>query len=217
MHAWRQTGWYSKLFVAPGFSAIYSGLYRSGHGVTARTLAAASVSQIRRRPNEPAFDGDDPLDTPVGPPIQAEDFLARVADAETGTLGQIIDAMRKIDLLLTLEREGQELLIPNPDPGFVWERVPLTEREIVAMRQQIGYADFRQIADDLANALRWVADAGLDTTIRQLALRWSTSAPNVRGGLSLLEATGTLRSSWTGTEAETGNDDAPIFLTTYRG
>jgi hypothetical protein len=217
MHAWHQTGWYSKLFPSSGFSAIYSGLYRSGHGVTARDLADFSVNQIWHSRPEPAWQGDNPLDAPVRTPSRREDPLAALANAETTTLGQVIEAMLKLELLLTLERDGQRLLIPNPDPGFVWERVPLTEREIVATRQQIGYADFRQIAGDLASTLRWAADSGLETTIRQLALRWSTAAPTVRGGLSLLEATGALRSSWTGTEAETGNDDAPLFLTTYGG
>jgi hypothetical protein len=129
------------------------------------------------------------------------------------TLGEAIDALRELQLLLTSNRDGQEVLTPNPDPGLVWEHIELSDTQIQGTRLQIGYADFRQIAEDISIAMAWVPDSGLHTTVGKMALHWSTTPADIRGGLKLL-ATNELKMEWaTGDE---GTDDTLLVLSLRR-
>jgi hypothetical protein len=115
-------------------------------------------------------------------------------------------------LLISTGLGEDELLIPNPAPGFVWESTPLEDKLIVALRVQIGSRDFGPLADDIGNALLWAGPAGLDTTTRELALRWSTDVRSIRGALSLLQEKGAITADIPSEQL----DDAPLLITPTR-
>ncbi|UYN82856.1 MAG: hypothetical protein KIT89_09030 [Microcella sp.] len=51
------------------------------------------------------------------------DLLAALSDRmRIATIGDAIDALIAIGLLLVEERRGEQLLIPNPSPQPAWER-----------------------------------------------------------------------------------------------
>ena len=105
------------------------------------------------------------------------------------------------------------LLVPNPAPGFVWETKEMTEKEIKGARLQIGYADFRSIAEDIVIALDWAGEQGLTTTVEEMGTRWSTSSAAIRGGLALSALTSGV-STTPELDNEKGDDDQrPIVVT----
>jgi hypothetical protein len=198
LHAWSQTGWHSHFASSHSYYAIYLGLSASQRALTVNALAEVSFPYIYR----------------VDPPARGEDSLAVSSGRPTATLGEAIDALRELQLLLPSTRDGQEVLIPNPDPGLVWERIELSDDQIKGARQQIGYTDFRQIAEDISIAMAWVPNSGLHSTVRAMALRWSTTPADIRGGLELLATSG-LKTEWATGDRST-DDDTPLVLSMRR-
>jgi len=214
LHAWSQTGWHSYLASSHSYYAIYLGLSVSQRALTPNGLAEISFPYIYRGPGERPAIPADPLTARIDPPVRGEDSLAVSSGRPMTTLGEAIDALRELQLLLASTRDGQEVLIPNPDPGLVWERIELSDTQIQGARLQIGYADYRLIAEDISIAMAWVPDSGLHTTVREMALRWSTTPADIRGGLKLL-ATNELKMEWA-TADEGTDDDAPLVLSMRR-
>jgi hypothetical protein len=217
LHAWQQTGWHSYLGSSLSYYAVHLGLLVAKRALTPTALAELSFPYIYRKPGERPVMPTDPLTGLIDPPVRKEDRLATSSGRPTTTLGETIEALRELQLLLISVRGGEEVLIPNPDPGFVWERIELSDLEIQGARRQIGYADFRQIAEDISIALDWVPQTGLQSTVRQMALRWSTTPAEIRGALALLKITDNLDVRWSYSEQEHADDDAPLFMRNHRG
>jgi hypothetical protein len=204
LSVWERTGWDHVLRSSPGHAAVRGVLYAVGHPVSAKEIAENWV--LRTKPTNSV----DPLDAPVGVPARGNDPLADLTGLHTETIGQAIDALRKLELLIPIQRDDEVVLVPNPVPGLVWDRVELSASNVIATRQQIGYASFGSVAQDIRNALGWADASGLRTTVREMALRWSTSTADVRGGLALLESLGELSPS-PSIQTE-GTDDAELLL-----
>jgi hypothetical protein len=89
----------------------------------------------------------------------------------------------------------------------------MTEKEIRGLRLQIGYADFRSIAEDIVIALNWAGEQGLKTTIQEMGIRWSTTSAAIRGGLVLSALTSGV-SNTPQLDSENGDDDqVPLVIT----
>jgi hypothetical protein len=214
LHAWTQTGWSAFLLGSRGFSAVSSALHNLQRPVSAFELATVASRLIWRAPNQAvtALDAADPFSTPIGGGAPRPDPLADIHGSPQNTIGDAIAAMRALRLLISTGLGEDELLIPNPAPGFVWESTPLEDKLIVALRVQIGSRDFGPLADDIGNALLWAGPAGLDTTTRELALRWSTDVRSIRGALSLLQEKGAITADIPSEQL----DDAPLLITPTR-
>jgi len=211
LHAWRQTGWHSHLVPSPGYYAVQLGLSVSGEATSARDLARESSRFVRKSSADTLPLPVDPLDIPIaGHP---DDTLTALHGEPVRTLGDTINALRGLQLLLEVRRGAEMLLVPNPAPGFVWETKEMTEKEIKGARLQIGYADFRSIAEDIVIALDWAGEQGLTTTVEEMGTRWSTSSAAIRGGLALSALTSGV-STTPELDNEKGDDDQrPIVVT----
>jgi hypothetical protein len=211
IHAWDQTGWHSHLFNSPGYYAVHLGMSLAARAIDARNLASQSSSFTRNGSPNPLPFPEDPLNIRLAERI--DDPLAALYGAPVQTLGEAIDAMRHLNLLLDVVRGDETLLVPNPAPENVWEAKSMTEQEIRLIRLQIGYADFRSIAEDIVIAVSWAGEKGLKTTIQEMGTRWSTTSAAIRGGLALSALTSGVSTDPT-LDNEKGDDDQlPIVIT----
>lgn len=211
LHAWRQTGWHSHLVPSPGYHAVQLGLSVSGEATSARDLARESSRFARESSADTLPLPDDPLDIPIA--ARADDPLAALHGEPVRTLGDAINALRGLQLLLGVRRGDDTLLVPNPAPGFVWETKAMTEKEIRGTRLQIGYADFRSIAEDIVIALGWSGVQGLTTTVQEMGTRWSTSSATIRGGLALSALTSGVSTTPELDNKKGDDDQRPIVVT----
>ena len=138
VHAWEQTGWGSYLYASPGYRALNRALRVTEHAVTPSALAERAYRYVGRRPGERPEMPADPLAFSVDPPLDMNDPLASSTGLPTTTLGEAIEALRQLQLLLTSVRGGNDILVPNPDPGFVWDSISLTESETEHARRQLA-------------------------------------------------------------------------------
>jgi hypothetical protein len=100
---------------------------------------------------------------------------------------------------------------------LVWDVEPLAEREIQHVRRQIGYADFRNIAEDIEFAVDWAGAAGLLTTVREMGTRWSMTSREIRGGLDLAATTRGITVSPRLEIEDATDDDSPIVVRPRQG
>ena len=211
VHAWDQTGWHSHLSKSPGYYAVHLGISAASRAINARDPAAKSSRFTRNGSPNPLPFPDDPLDVQLAE--RADDPLAELNGSPISTLREAIDAMRRLQLLLDVHRGDEVHLVPNPAPGLIWDTKSMTEKEIRALRLQIGYADFRLIAEDIVIALNWAGEQGLKTTIQEMGTRWSTTSAAIRGGLALSALTSGV-STTPQLDSENGDDDqVPLVIT----
>ncbi len=211
IHAWEQTGWHSYLSRSPGYYAIHLGMSVASRPVNASDLARESSQFTRNGSPNPLPFPDEPLDIPL--PERIDDPLAGLNGAPVPTLREAINAMRNLQLLLEVHRGGETLLVPNPAPGPVWDTNSMTEQEIRGLLLQIGYADYRSIAEDIVIALSWAGAQGLKTTIQEMGTRWSTTSAAIRGGLALSALTSGVSTTPELDSEERDNDQLPIVIT----
>lgn len=212
------SGWSSVLTGSPGFSILRQALWSTSAPVTRLELAMrmarglppwtmggpdAESMAIPPRPSFGAGDGE-------------EDALAGLSGRpRVSTIGEAIDAVLSIGLLLIEQRGGEALLIPNPAPQPTWERGALSGPALVVARSRALEDDHGRIADTIGFAVRWCGEEGLTATPRAMALRWCTTVDDVVGGLRLLGGSGRVTS-----DRDLGFDtelDADEPLTLRRG
>lgn len=187
IHAWTQAGWDSHLSRSPGYHAIRLGMSLAGRAIGARELAEASSQFTRNGSPDPLPFPDDPLDIQLAE--RAGDPLAAMYGAPIANLHDAITAMRSVQLLLEVQKDGEKLFVPNPAPGPIWDAMTMSDQEIRSAQLQIGYADFRSVAEDIVIAVAWAGEQGLSTTIEEMGTRWSTTSTAIRGGLELAALT----------------------------
>lgn len=186
VHAWEQTGW-NNFVGGPGCHELKLAIAHAAQPVTALALAAKApyYTQYGER------GAPDPLGVPLGPDTHGR--LARLAAqagmAQIEVFADLILALQKIGLLLSFERGGEELLVPNPAPGMVWDTVDMTDDVRRGYETQIGYADFRTAADDMQHVLHWAPDRKVVGTPRMIALRLALAPEHVLGAMRLLTLT----------------------------
>lgn len=104
------------------------------------------------------------------------------------TMADFIQALQNIGLLFELPG-AHRVLVPNAVPRMVWDFADLSEGQRASCRLQIGYADYRHVADDIANLLEWAPNHHLTATPRQLGIRLAIDPRRIVGGLDLLTMT----------------------------
>ncbi len=157
------------------------------------TRAALASRMVRGMPPwEPG--GVDSEQIPVPPRAslgQKPDPLAAATGRPTiSTVGDAIDGMLDLGLILLEVRHGDQLLVPNPSPELAWERLGLTGYDLLMARSQALEEDHRATSGQIENAIRWSGGRGLSSTPRAMALRWSTTVEDVLGALRLLGGSG---------------------------
>ncbi|MES2093775.1 MAG: hypothetical protein V4531_08185 [Actinomycetota bacterium] len=128
------------------------------------------------------------------------------------TIGDAIDALVDIGLLLVENRAGQRLLVPNPSPERAWEHLGMTGEALVSARSHALDNAHARIATDIASAVDWVPTEGVTATLRSMAIRWSTTVEDVLGGIRLLGGTGRVTSDRDlGFDAEIDPDETLVL------
>jgi len=190
----RTSGWADVLSNSHGFYLANLALSMAQAPLT-RVALAMQMAQ-RMPPWELGGPAAESLEVPPRPSLRGElDPLARLSGrTQIGTIGEAIDALVAIGLLLVEERKDEKLLVPHPAPEPAWERVGLTGDALAWARSRALENEHRGIADSIARAAAWRRDDGLTTTPRAMAIRWCTSVDDAIGGLRLLGGTGRLRS-----------------------
>jgi len=211
LHAWAQGGWHTHLFSSPGYYAVHLGMSVAGSAVNDRDLARESSRfKLSGAPN-PIPAPEDPLDVPLAE--RADDPLVALFGAPIATLRDAIAAMRQLQLLLEVRRGSDILLVPNPAPGPIWETKSMTDKEVRGIQLQIGYSDFRLIAEDIVTAVSWAGSQGLRTTVQEMGIRWSTTSAAIRGGLALAALTSGVSTAPELDSRDGDDDQLPIIIT----
>ncbi|MBO1740478.1 hypothetical protein [Leifsonia sp. TF02-11] len=186
----RSTGWSDLLFQS-AFGTLEQALWSAGGPVPRSELAALMVGHMR--PGKKG--GLDSESRWLGyAPVRHEepDVLASLTGRHfTVTVGDAIDAVLELGLLLIERRGGEQLLLINPAPEPAWERIEMSGERLRHARLRAG-RDHDEIATDLIAAIAWCGEAGLTATPRQMAIRWAASVNEVVGGLRILGGGGQL-------------------------
>jgi hypothetical protein len=191
-------------FTSSGWAAVLGG----SHGFYLANLALVSAEAPMTRlelaarmarwmpPWEVGGPDAESTEVPPRPGLRGQpDPLALLSGHEPiDTIGDAIDAMVGIGLLLIEDRAGQQLLIPNPSPVPAWEHVGMTGETLVWARSNALASEYRQIAGDITCAVLWLGEGGLLATPRSMAIRWSTTVGNVVGGIRMLGGSGRVTS-----------------------
>lgn len=192
LHNLHSTGW-SDLLIPSALGIMEQALWSAGGPVPRAELAALMVG--RMRPGKKG--GADSESRWLGyAPVRREepDVLASVTGRHfTVTVGDAIDAVLELGLLLTERRGDRELLVINPAPEPAWERVAMSAERLRSARLRAGM-DHDEIATDLIAAIAWCGQTGLTATPRSMALRWAANVSDVIGGLRILGGGGRLES-----------------------
>ena len=212
VHALYTSGWSDALVSSPGFRMAHLELSWRTAPVTRFELAKGMAR--RMPPWEP---GGADAETLAVPPHRSfgheADPLATLSGLTSiATIGDAIDALVSMGLLLVEERNGERLLIANPSPEPVWERLGHTGRNLIFARSRSLKQEHGIIAGDIACAVAWCREEGLTTTPRAMAIRWCTRVDDVEGGLRLLGGAGRVTSDRElGFDTEIDSDE-PITL-----
>jgi hypothetical protein len=186
----RTSGWTTALVSSHGFYLANLALLTSTAPLTRLELA----SRMAQRMPPWELGGPDATSLEVPPRPSHRDNLDPLAQASNRarieTIGDAIDALLSIGLLLVEERDGDRLLVPNPSPKAAWESLGLSGVSLAWARTQALEADHRNIASNIGYAIAWCGEDGLSGTPRAMAIRWCTSIDDVLGGLRLLGGSG---------------------------
>lgn len=206
------SGWYALLWRSASFGLVHRALWGEHRPATADDVARRMRSW--RRSAHP--DDVELLDHVVAQPLSEADPLAELTGRATPlTVGQAVDALRDLGLLLVEERQGRHLLIPNPAPEPAWlhqERSGADAATVRNIRMETLRHVYQTLATDLQHAIRWAAEEGVWTSVEALALRQAATIDEVTGALRYLIALGTVVS-----DADLGLDaiieaEAPLWL-----
>lgn len=207
MHAWSQTGWHHYLYRCPWFYEINLALSIARRPISREELARTALPFNEKGAAKDPAAAVHPLAVALQPALLQEhpnqmllDMQAAAAESisqvatvagvpEMRVLGDFIQALCNLGLLLPMQRNGEELLVPNACPGMVWDVVEIPEGNRGGLLEQIGYADFRHVAEDLRNLLGWAPAHRLRTTARSVAVRLAVAPPDVLGAIDLLAVT----------------------------
>jgi hypothetical protein len=187
---YRSSGWADALGGSHGFYLANLALLSAGGPLTRLELAQKMARWMP--PWELGGVEAESLEVPPRPSLrEQEDPLARLSGrSQIGTVGDAIDAMVKIGLLLVENRGTDFLLIANPSPQAAWERLGLTEERLAWARARALENEHRDAASNIGYAVAWCGLEGLTATPRQMAIRWCTRVEDVVGGLRLLGGSG---------------------------
>ncbi len=215
VRGFKTSGWADALGSSHGYSLAETALAAAKASVTRLELASSMVRYMA--PWETGGPEAESAPVPPHPRIRDEgDALARISGrAEIATIGDVIDALVSIGLLIGEVRDGRQLLIPNPAPQPVWERWGVVGEQLDSARVRALTYEHRGIANSIESAVRWCGQEGLNTTPRAMAIRWCTTIEDVTGGLRLLRGSGRVASNRDlGFDSELGADES---LTLWRG
>jgi hypothetical protein len=185
------TGWSHVMLGSRAYSLATSSLQSAPGPLTPQELAEA---MSRRMP--PLQDGGiDAASMEVAPypgHDDAPDPLASHSGLDTiRTVGDAIDALRAIGLLLAERRGDRELLVVNPAPEPAWQRLGLTGDALVSVRQQALRGQANGVDDDIVAAIRWAGPEGLHGSVRRMAMRWASGTAQVTSAVRMLTGDGT--------------------------
>ena len=188
--ALRSSGWSDVLVSSHGFYLAQLALLMTHGPVTRQQLAA----QMARYMAPWELGGADAEHLPVPPRglfgDQADPLTSYGGGHPIGVIGDAIDALLDIGLLLRETRQGKELLIANPAPEPAWERLGMEGSVVVGLRSRALAEQHNGAASDIKSAVAWTRHDGLTTTARAMALRWSTTVDDIVGGLRIITGTG---------------------------
>jgi len=204
---YRSSGWSSLLSQSPGFSIAQWTLRLVTTPLSRRELAQHMAQ--RMPPWE--FGGLDAeslaLPAPTGRRASPDPLASMTNREAIVTIGEAIDAMVDLGLLLTEVRDGEPVHIPNPAPLPAWVRLGLSGEQLVKVRSRDLESDHGGIATTISFAVAWCHETGLTATPREMALRWCTSVEGLIQGLRLLGGSGRVRADQElGFDTELGPD-----------
>jgi hypothetical protein len=186
------SGWSDLLSNARGFVGVRGGLWRAGMAVT--RLELASLMAQGMPPWELGGPDSESIEFSARADPDRLDKLETLVGDAISTLGDAIDAVVELGLLLVEERGGERVFIPNPSPMPAWERTGMTDQTLVRARARALGRRHREISSDIVAAVAWLPDEGLRATPREMALRWSTNVDDVVGGIRMLTGSGSVTS-----------------------
>lgn len=212
VHGFTTTGWADVLSGSHGFAIAQLALWTSTAPLNRLDLARRMVQ--RMPPYE--MGGPDSESTLVPPRVSRRgdaDALATLSGrAQIGTVGEVIDALHELGLLLVEVRDGENLLVPNPSPRLAWEQAGLTGDRLVRARSRALEREHPGIATTISFAVWWCGERGLSATPRAMAIRWCVSVDDVVGGLRFLGGVGRVRADRELTFNSELDPDEPITL-----
>ena len=209
----RTSGWSDVLVSSHGYYLADVALLSVTAPITRLELASRMARWMP--PWELGGPDAETLAVPPRPSLREEvDPLAELSGrTQIATIGDAIDALVSLGLLLGEERGGAHLLVPNPSPEPAWVRIGLTGERLVWARARSLEGEHRRISSNIAYAVGWRGDEGLTATLRTMAIRWGTRVEDVVGGLRLLGGSGRVTS-----DPEVGFDtelDADQLITVW--
>ena len=190
LDASRTFGWDTAFVSSPGYRLAKGALWSAHAPLTRGDLASRMV-----RGMPPWELGGQDSET-IGLPQrfargEDSDPMATLSGRnDVSTVGDAIDALLGVGLLLVEVRDGEELLVPNPAPARAWERLGLTGDRLKWARINAMKGEFGQISDDIGCAVWWSGPDALTATPREMSIRWSTDAARVSGAIRLLTGSG---------------------------
>jgi hypothetical protein len=194
VRGFRSSGWAHALSGSHAFYIAELALLVATAPLTREELAAGMARWMP--PWQVGGPGSESIEIPPRPSSRGDvDALGmRSGHGEITSIGDAIDALMAIGLLLVEDREDVRLLIPNPCPIPAWEHGGATGADLMWMRSRSLREEYDEIANDIASAVSWLSTGGLVATPRAMAIRWSTTPETVVGGLRVLGGEGRVRS-----------------------
>jgi hypothetical protein len=184
------TGWGSTLLGSPGYYLAHLALLMIRTAAPRQEIASWMARFMP--PYQPGGADSERLLVPPRPGGKQDPLASATNRSPLATIGDTIDALLELGLILIDSQGGRELIVPNPAPEPAWERLGLSGDARSNTRIQALRSQHRLTASDLASALVWVGDRGLSASPRTLAMRWTTTTEDVVGAIRLLAALGTL-------------------------
>ncbi|GAA4984180.1 hypothetical protein GCM10023225_24170 [Kineococcus glutinatus] len=208
---WARAGWHHYLYQTPGFRELQLAVHHQ-EGPTSRDhLLEQALPWIAERRIE-AWSSSDPADIPLiphegtplvrqaGPPeswyesqeqerVRQRGRLDRVAEmARTKrleVLGDFLDALTRLGVLLAEDGDGGTVLTPNARPTAAALVANNPDDRRGGYREENDYSNFRSIAENLEHLVRWAPGRRLRATAEQIAARLGVTVYEVQGGLEL--------------------------------
>lgn len=207
VRGYRSSGWSSLLSQSPGFSLAQWTLRL----VTTPMNRLELAQHMAQRMPPWEFGGPDAeslaLPAPQGRRASPDPLASTTNREAIVTIGEAIDALVDLGLLLTEMRDGEPVHIPNPAPTPAWVRLGLSGQQLVTFRSRDLEGDHGGMAATISFAVAWCHERGLTATPRAMALRWCTSIENLVLGLRLLGGSGRVRADQElGFDTELGPD-----------
>lgn len=188
------SGWSGALAGSHGFYLAELALLTAKFPLTRLELASSMARWML--PWKVGGPDAESIEVPTRPSASSQaDPLAALSGADhIATIGDAIDALVSIGLLLIEERAGKHLLLPNPSPQPAWERIGLVDAPLRWARTNALGREHARAASTIVSAVSWLRDDGLKATPRSMAIRWSTTVEDIVGGIRMLGGSGRIDS-----------------------